>query len=653
MVYVAACEHRPKPLPPRASTPQHAPFAKAEAGSKADAGSFGNILSGDASSRIMAARRKLNASPAALPLPEPPKPRLALPRSSFMNTVLLRSAAKFHVRLQRQRQAAFLYATNAPDDITTFKAAVEEGFASPHKFIQRRKTDSQPPTTVQELKAAAASQGRVPFGLRGRSESRKDMPLMTVGEDGSVKTIDMNESRRDDDAIESRRDEEEGEASTPKVEKPPSADTPRTEEEEFEASEGRDRVSRMSSEQMPAGLASEFGSNRSLLGGLASEFGSNRSLLGGLASEFGSNRSLVPPMAAVKVSGSSEVDDEASDAPQVESPSLRSSLSARKRVSGRMQLSAEMGQEEAKPVLPDNVVGSFSCHGVDRDLAKINQDCACIAFPLEKDDKAALFIVLDGHGKQGHTVSAEALSILHSSLDEFNWADETKNEAQLISAFEGTEEKLKTFALDRRGFPAAHSSGAVGVALLLRQGVLWVAHVGDCRAVLGREDSEGAVVAVALTEDHTPDKPKEGQRIEAAGAYIRPETYDPCYAPARIYHSEKEPWRGPGLAMSRCLGDLDAVPAGIVPTPEVTSRKLQPEDKFVVLASDGLWEFLPNDDVVECVNGFMNRGESAIKATRFLIAKAALAWRLEEGDYRDDITVIVIYLKGLPANLGV
>eukprot|EP00966_Prymnesium_polylepis_P309957 7161467-Prymnesium_polylepis.1 len=85
----------------------------------------------------------------------------------------------------------------------------------------------------------------------------------------------------------------------------------------------------------------------------------------------------------------------------------------------------------------------------------------------------------------------------------------------------------------------------------------------------------------------------------------------------------------------------------------------------------------PNYDVASIVNMFIRRGKPAIEATKFLIAKvgcsptsifrvhlrvvafplaelicpvlyqAALAWRTEEGDYRDDITVIVIYLKDL------
>jgi len=67
-----------------------------------------------------------------------------------------------------------------------------------------------------------------------------------------------------------------------------------------------------------------------------------------------------------------------------------------------------------------------------------------------------------------------------------------------------------------------------------------------------------------------------------------------------------------------------------------------------------VWEFISSAHAVEVVGGFHARGEPAFAATRFLIAKAALAWKPEEGDYyRDDITAIVIYLDdALPANLA-
>ena len=105
--------------------------------------------------------------------------------------------------------------------------------------------------------------------------------------------------------------------------------------------------------------------------------------------------------------------------------------------------------------------------------------------------------------------------------------------------------------------------------------------------------------------------------------------------------------------MSRSLGDIDADACGVIATPDVGFRPLVAgTDQFIVLASDGVWEFLPSQMVVEIVGGFLERGETAVSAARFLIAKAAMAWKIEEGDYRDDITAIVIFLDGLPGGLG-
>ena len=71
---------------------------------------------------------------------------------------------------------------------------------------------------------------------------------------------------------------------------------------------------------------------------------------------------------------------------------------------------------------------------------------------------------------------------------------------------------------------------------------------------------------------------------------------------------------------------------------------MQEEDLFLILASDGVWEFIENEEAVRIVRLFHEQGKPALDACRFLIAKAALLWRTNEGQYRDDITAIVIYL---------
>ena len=72
---------------------------------------------------------------------------------------------------------------------------------------------------------------------------------------------------------------------------------------------------------------------------------------------------------------------------------------------------------------------------------------------------------------------------------------------------------------------------------------------------------------------------------------------------------------------------------------------VQANDLFLILASDGVWEFIENDEAVQIVEHFHSKGLPALDACRYLIAKAALCWRKFEGDYRDDITAIVVYLQ--------
>jgi serine/threonine protein phosphatase PrpC len=53
----------------------------------------------------------------------------------------------------------------------------------------------------------------------------------------------------------------------------------------------------------------------------------------------------------------------------------------------------------------------------------------------------------------------------------------------------------------------------------------------------------------------------------------------------------------PGLAMSRSLGDGLAHSCGVISDPEIIEFEVHPDDKFIVVASDGVWEFLSNEQV--------------------------------------------------------
>ena len=74
------------------------------------------------------------------------------------------------------------------------------------------------------------------------------------------------------------------------------------------------------------------------------------------------------------------------------------------------------------------------------------------------------------------------------------------------------------------------------------------------------------------------------------------------------------------------------------------THRLLESDAFLIVASDGVWEFLDSQEAIDLVAPFHAAGKPASAACTYLIARAALRWREEEGVYRDDISAIVVYL---------
>ena len=105
------------------------------------------------------------------------------------------------------------------------------------------------------------------------------------------------------------------------------------------------------------------------------------------------------------------------------------------------------------------------------------------------------------------------------------------------------------------------------------------------------------------------------------------------------------PWRVwfqnvdyPGLAMSRAFGDLPCKRLGVTSTPELRQHELDPADELLVVASDGVWEYMTNEEVVALVG----RAKSAEEAARELVSTAENKWRKKMFNYVDDITAVVV-----------
>ncbi len=114
------------------------------------------------------------------------------------------------------------------------------------------------------------------------------------------------------------------------------------------------------------------------------------------------------------------------------------------------------------------------------------------------------------------------------------------------------------------------------------------------------------------------------------------------YGPCRVWLKGKQM---PGLAMTRSIGDMIAAGIGVTAEPEIkTYKTLTAADKAIVVASDGIWDRISNDEVAKFVmdpDFYMHRNPDG--AAGLLVKEAAKRWRSEQGMI-DDITIIVAYL---------
>jgi hypothetical protein len=98
----------------------------------------------------------------------------------------------------------------------------------------------------------------------------------------------------------------------------------------------------------------------------------------------------------------------------------------------------------------------------------------------------------------------------------------------------------------------------------------------------------------------------------------------------------------PGCAFTRSIGDAVAKTCGVSAVPEILEWKITPQDRFIVIASDGVFEFITSQNVVDMVAKYKN----PIEAAKNVVAEAYRLW-LTYDERTDDITIIIIYLDDI------
>ena len=172
-------------------------------------------------------------------------------------------------------------------------------------------------------------------------------------------------------------------------------------------------------------------------------------------------------------------------------------------------------------------------------------------------------------------------------------------------------------------------SGSTLVCAVITPGHILCANVGDSRAVLSC-GSHGEVVA--LSSDHKPTNVSERERIEGAG----------CFVAIDRVNGE--------LAMSRALGDfrykqakhVDISHQAVTCVPEITFHRRSPGDDLLVLACDGVWDVLSNEELISFVRDHLLKGNCHI--TMEEAAEAVVDLSLRQGS-TDNISAIVAHLN--------
>jgi len=200
---------------------------------------------------------------------------------------------------------------------------------------------------------------------------------------------------------------------------------------------------------------------------------------------------------------------------------------------------------------------------------------------LPEDKEASFFAVYDGHG--GANVAQYAGCKAHEKI--VNTAAYKKGDIEnaLRTGFMSIDEDMLKDETMKDDL-----AGSTAICALIKNGVIYTGNVGDSRAICS---VKGQVQQLSF--DHKPSNELESKRIISAGGWV-----------------EFNRVNG-NLALSRALGDFvfkknekkSAEEQIVTAYPDVTVEKITADHEFLVLACDGIWDVLSNQEVVDFIRG--------------------------------------------------
>ncbi|KAM9358602.1 integrin-linked kinase-associated serine/threonine phosphatase 2C [Symphorus nematophorus] len=262
---------------------------------------------------------------------------------------------------------------------------------------------------------------------------------------------------------------------------------------------------------------------------------------------------------------------------------------------------------------------------------------SCLSSLPGQVSRVSYFAVFDGHG--GARASRFAAENLHHNLAKKFPSGETENLDRLIKkclldTFRQTDEDFLKKASSQK---PAWKDGSTATCVLVVDDMVYVASLGDSRAVLCRMEASGAAggqrraVTLSLSKEHNPTIYEERMRIQRAGGTVRD---------GRVLGV---------LEVSRSIGDGQYKRCGVISTPDLRRFQLTANDRFIILACDGLFKVFAADEAVKFVLGVLQDGgvveqKSGLtdEELKFEAACQQLASEAVRRGCADNVTVILL-----------
>ncbi|XP_072967283.1 probable protein phosphatase 2C 3 [Typha angustifolia] len=241
----------------------------------------------------------------------------------------------------------------------------------------------------------------------------------------------------------------------------------------------------------------------------------------------------------------------------------------------------------------------------------------CLRVPGNPSSSFSVFSVLDGHNGNAAAIYTRdnllnhVLSAIPRGLGRDEWLQALPR--ALVAGFVKTDKEFQSKGL---------TSGTTVTFVIIDGWTITVASVGDSRCIL---DAQGGVVSLLTVDHRLEENEEERERVTASGGEVGRLNI--------VGGAEIGPlrcWPG-GLCLSRSIGDMD-VGEFIVPVPYVKQVKLSNAGGRLIIASDGIWDALSNEEAAKSC-----RGLPAELAARQVVKEA-----LRTRGLKDDTTCIVV-----------